>query len=77
MLYDHNDYAKGYGKYVWCLHCEKVFTKNDWLKNKFCCPNKGCDGSPLDAFDWKDVLKNNPSNPKIPEEGKYYSLYSD
>ena len=77
IVYDHNDYAKEFGKYIWCLHCEKVFNKEDWLKNKFHCPDNNCDGSPIDAWDWNDLLKNNPVHPKIPEPGKYYPLYSD
>lgn len=64
--------------YIWCLHCEKVSTREAWVKNKWNCPVPGCDGGLWDAHNWalNDwPMGENPDYPIVPDVGKVYKLY--
>lgn len=66
-------------KYVWCLHCECVWPKSDWISNRWHCPGVNCDGSPLDAWPYESnfLTDNYPDSPKNPVPGFHRPLYSD
>lgn len=74
---EHPCFESEYGDYVWCLHCEKVFKKEKWIQSKWHCPDKECNGSPLDAWEWSLVQSNNTGYPDVPVEGKCYRLYGE
>ena len=63
--------------WTWCLHCERVSRTEDWDANGFCCPQAGCDGGPLDGWQWSRIREANPSYPETPESGERYPLYGD
>jgi hypothetical protein len=67
-------------EYVWCLHCEKVYSRADWRNHRGSCPNAACDGTFLDQWPWEDIRKHALEDkgveyPKIPEVGKKYFMY--
>jgi PHP family Zn ribbon phosphoesterase len=37
-MYQHPVFDNKYGKYTWCLHCERAFLTKDWVKNDWDCP---------------------------------------
>lgn len=76
-MYQHPMFAKKHGKYTWCLHCERVFLTEDWVKNGWDCPGQGCDGGALDASPWSKndwPREVNGSYPKVPVVGELYPL---
>lgn len=62
-------------KYIWCLHCERVALREDWVKNDCNCVYEGCSGSELDAWAWYKIVRANPLYPTKPEFNKEYALY--
>lgn len=73
--YENPFLACQHGEYTWCLHCEHAFHSSEWVKNNWECPNKECNGSPLDAQDWDCIICYRPEYPEKPEMGKCYPLY--
>ena len=78
------------GDWVWCLHCERVYQYGEyrtvpggsirlgdgWESAELqYCPYDGCDGSPLDLWEWDKVREGHPDYPILPERGKEYPLY--
>jgi hypothetical protein len=66
--------------YIWCLHCERVYSKSEWLKNDNCCPNEQCIGSLLDEWPWglfrlKVKQETGVMYPLVPVIGQVYPLY--
>lgn len=53
--------------YVWCLHCERVWPKSEWISKDWNCPGSDCDGGPLDAWKWEEHFFSNPERPECPE----------
>jgi hypothetical protein len=60
-------------EYLWCLHCEHVYSAQAWRSNHNECPD--CGAPRLgDGWDWTIIAEAN-GYPAIPEEGKYYAQY--
>lgn len=66
-------------QYLWCLHCERVFSVDEWLAHENLCPS--CDTSAfLNAWNWEDACKDfrfKNDYPDTPESGKFYPMYPD
>jgi hypothetical protein len=57
-----------------------VYTRKEWEEAKGHCPNKACDGSSLDRWDWQEIrliaFKYCGKNyPEVPQEGVEYLMY--
>ncbi len=66
------------GEYTWCLHCERVYKTEKWIKNGWNCPGIDCDGGILDAHSWGPddwPRRENLVYPVVPIEGEEYPLY--
>ena len=70
-------FLSGYesSNYVWCLHCERVWPKSDWISKGWNCPGNDCDGGPLDAWKWEEHFFSNPKRPECPENPKPWSSW--
>jgi hypothetical protein len=70
------DTKKRMEKWVWCLHCERVFKYDGGME----CAYKDCDGGIIDFMDWeefKELRKREGIDaPEEPEEWVVYSLYA-
>ena len=75
QMYD-IEYADKYDKYFWCLHCEKVFTRETYYKEEEC---PYCGATPTDILGWTIVRL--PSEfrkteyPVEPVIGNTYPMY--
>jgi hypothetical protein len=79
-MHQHPVFAKKHGRYTWCLHCERVFLTEDWVKNDWDCPGRGCDGGIFDASPWSKndwPREVNENYPKVPVVGELYPLYGN
>ena len=77
-LFRHPFHAMRYGEFTWCLHCQRVYLTESWVKNDWNCPDRECDGGALDACPWCAdhwPMSCNPDYPVTPEVGKRYLLY--
>lgn len=63
-------------EYVWCLHCERVYPKTEWVKTNWDCPGLPCDGGPFDAWPWNDYMEKSGIHVTEPEYGSYWPLSS-
>ena len=64
----------GKSEYVWCLHCERVWTAKALRNGE--CPH--CGASPMDIQPWtrEDMPRNvHPGYPEVPNVGGLYPLY--
>lgn len=75
--------------WVWCLHCERVWKREDVQRNGWNCPGiermpngkmVKCNGKFWDLHawipnDWPRV--ENPDYPAVPEMGHKYPLYGE
>ena len=66
---------EGTSDYVWCLHCERTYTRAEADKLDW-CPYDDCDGDTfMDAWDWDRVRDIDARYPVVPVRGKTYSQY--
>jgi hypothetical protein len=64
------------GKWVWCLHCERIFKYDGGME----CAYKDCEGGIIDFMEWEEFRESVKSGgidtPEEPEAGVVYSLYA-
>lgn len=60
--------------YLWCLHCETVDLRENWVKNDAECPT--CNAGALDAWVWSSIAVEN-GYPKEPKPGTVYPMYPE
>ena len=75
------------GKYLWCLHCERAYKKDEYRlvveKGMYgadfemqMCPYIDCDADAvLDAWPWLKIKAMHDKYPEVPEHGTVYPMY--
>ena len=61
----------------WCARCERAYPAIAWVENGWECPNRSCEGTFDDAWEWKAgcaLLIEHPEYPEVPEVGGRYLL---
>lgn len=61
--------------HFWCLHCECVWPIEQWQENDWSCPDRKCDGSPLDTWAWSTRRGHDTDFPSNPPPGSCFPLY--
>jgi hypothetical protein len=64
-----------YRDWVWCLHCERVYPRQQWEDGNLSCPTPGCDAEPIDAWPWESLREHHPEYPEVPGPGAHYPWY--
>lgn len=41
-------------RYVWCLHCERVYPVSQWIGRGGWCP--GCRAGAIDGWNWDEMV---------------------
>ena len=63
--------------YGWCSRCGRAYPAFTWVESGWECPNRSCDGTFDDAWEWKPgglLLAGHPEYPEVPEWGERYRL---
>lgn len=68
------------GEWVWCLNCERCYQVGEYRiegrSNLQLCPYPGCSGDTvIDSWTWKQIRKDHPDYPEVPDKNKVYPLY--
>lgn len=57
----------------WCLNCERVHRRLDWIQESG-CPTEGCQSKPVAIWPWSFHVANN-GYPNTPKAGSEYPLW--
>lgn len=61
--------------YYWCLHCQCVWSREEWEKRDLACPGAGCDGGAFDMLRWSKVRRDRVIWPAVPVSGSEYRIH--
>ena len=59
----------------WCSRCQRAYPAIVWVENGWGWPNRGCEGTFDDAWEWKPgglLLAGHPEFPDVPERAERY-----